>query len=393
VLYADIGRGHPFYLDGTCRALTARDDTLALTTQSVFDGTRGVGRWLWVAARMAYHAAGRGGLPALLYSQLRQGRRPDRPGLGDRGLRASLHRYARNTDQAAYPVLTAHPIIVQALRGYRAIIYQHGEQVVPDEAIIPGAALVLVPSRRAAARFESCYAPEQIIVTGSCLDPLLAPLAAAAYTRRHDALRKRRPLSVGLFSSGAEPRPHVEQLRETAVLLQRRGIACHVLAKQGGRLEQALRPVIVNARRLHRYRSRPELDAATASFWGELDLIVAPPHERSNWSLAAGLPMLMVNPTIGSFAPLNRQLMLTRGVALDLSELPRGLRHHQLQPPGTLGELQRPLANMAATGWRPRRMDGFNRSAEAILDYLAHPTMAQTAAQAAADPAAGTLDD
>jgi hypothetical protein len=73
--------------------------------------------------------------------------------------------------------------------------------------------------------------------------------------------------------------------------------------------------------------------------------------------------------------------------------LPRGLRHHQLQPPGTLGELQRPLANMAATGWRPRRMDGFNRSADAILDYLAHPTMAQTAAQAAADPAAGTLDD
>ncbi len=374
VLYADIGRGHPFYLDGTCTALAATAPAVELTTHSVFDATSGMGRWLWIAARGVYHAAGRGGSAAHLYSRLRQSRRPERRHLADRLLQLSLHRFAGRDDDAQRPVLTAHPILVQALSGRRPIIYQHGEHVVPDEAIVPGATLVLVPSPEAAARFERCYAPSQIIVTGSCLDPLLVPQATAAYTRRHGALRHQRPLCAGLFSSGAEPRPHVAQLRDAAVILQRRGISCHALAREGGRLARALQPVMVNAQRLHRYTTRQSLDTATASFWGELDLIVAPPHERSNWSVAAGLPMLMLAPTIGSFAPLNRQQLLATGVALDLTELSCRLRSNQrLLPPGTLGALQRPLTNMAATGWHPRQLDGFQRSAEAIQDYLGSP--------------------
>jgi hypothetical protein len=370
VLYANIGRGHPFYLDGTCEALARAQAPVELAIHSVFDTTWGPGRWLWLAARGAYHAAGRGGGAAQFYSRLRQARHPERRTLADLLLRRSLHRYACQDDGAKRPVLTAHPIIVQALRGHRPIIYQHGEHVVPDEAIVPGAELVLVPTQQVAARFQSCYQPEQIVVTGSCLDPKLVPIAAKAYAQRRARLLGNQPLTVGLFSSGAEPEPHVAQLRRSAMALQRRGISCHALAVRGGRLERALGPVMTNARQLHRYGNRRDINVATEAFWGELDLIVAPPHERSNWALAAGLPMLMVSPTIGSFAPLNRQLLLESGTGLDLGELQRGLSHRQLQPLGTLGELQQPLAAMSATGWQPRALDGFSRSAAAICDYL-----------------------
>jgi len=111
------------------------------------------------------------------------------------------------------------------------------------------------------------------------------------------------------------------------------------------------------------YNSRRELDALTAKLFPLLDYCIAPPHERSNWAVGLGLPMLVLMPTIGPFAPLNLDLLQASGVVriLDdetiLSGPARLLR--QLREDGL-------LLRMAQAGWGKYPINGFSR----IADFL-----------------------
>jgi hypothetical protein len=113
------------------------------------------------------------------------------------------------------------------------------------------------------------------------------------------------------------------------------------------------------------YASRRELNHFTAQLFAHFDYFVAPPHERTNWALGLGLPMLMPGPDIGSYAPLNRRTLLEAGVARELPKDPT-----RVSEAGSLARLLTPgaLTRMAEAGWERYPIDGFDRIAGWVVD-------------------------
>jgi hypothetical protein len=66
------------------------------------------------------------------------------------------------------------------------------------------------------------------------------------------------------------------------------------------------------------FDSRAELQRLTVSLFSDFDYFVSPAHERTQWAIGLGLPMFVIGPDIGPFAPLNRRLLLEHGVAEQL---------------------------------------------------------------------------
>jgi hypothetical protein len=96
----------------------------------------------------------------------------------------------------------------------------------------------------------------------------------------------------------------------------------------------------------------------------EVDFFVGPPHERTNWAIGLGLPMFVLTPCIGPFAPLNLQLLERSGTALVLRSIGEasalGDTVIELRDSGE-------LSRMAERGWGKYRIDGF----EQIARFLA----------------------
>jgi len=87
---------------------------------------------------------------------------------------------------------------------------------------------------------------------------------------------------------------------------------------------------------------------------------VAPPHERSNWALGLGLPLFMLGPDRGSFAPLNRTLLLEAEVAKPIESGSGSAFNQLLSRCRQSGDLE----TMARAGWQHYPIDGFARIAE-----------------------------
>ncbi|MCH9024096.1 MAG: hypothetical protein IH931_02070, partial [candidate division Zixibacteria bacterium] len=98
-------------------------------------------------------------------------------------------------------------------------------------------------------------------------------------------------------------------------------------------------------------------------FFEELDFFVAPSHERTNWALGLGLPMFILEPAIGPFSPLNREILLESGVAESLNSAEDSKRFGN-----KLKELRksRKLQQMSESGWGKQSITGF----QAITDFL-----------------------
>ncbi|MCA9705637.1 MAG: hypothetical protein KDK70_07310 [Myxococcales bacterium] len=371
LLCTEIGRGHPFYLEGLIAALrTAGRDDLTARRSNVFDASRGLARAAWRAVRATYLLAGRGGLVAAAYGRARGGLRYDEPSPALALLGRDLRRWAGREGI----VVVDHPLLVGALQPRRDVWYVHGEVVVPPEAIVRSAAAILVPWASTAQSFvDGGVARDRLVITGLCVDPLLARRAQAARARRRARLEGTAPLTVAVFSSGAEPMHHVRALSAAAVALTRAGHRVLVFARQGGRLQRA-----VTARaaggigpRLVSFSDRDQLDRRTAAHFDRLDLTIGPPHERTSWALALGLPMLVVGPDVGTFAPLNRAVLTEAGVARALE----AVASDPSQLAGRLDALRRDgaLTRMLDHGTGPR-FDGFRRAAEALVAAAASRT-------------------
>ncbi|MEM9459673.1 MAG: hypothetical protein AAGF11_36180 [Myxococcota bacterium] len=366
-LCAEIGRGHPFYLDGLIYALREAGRAELIARRSdVFTLSRGRAHAAWQAVRALYHVAARGGLVAATYRRMRDRVRYDEPSRLLDLLGRDLRRWAGREGI----VVVDHPLLVGALGDREDVWYMHGELVAPPEAIVHSAAGIFVPDQRTAQIFVGGgVAPERLAVTGPCVDPLLVPMAEAARRRRRKRLRSTAPLTVAVFSSGAEPSAHVQALSAAAAVLARTGHRVVVFARRGGRLERrvsagaatSLDPVVIP------FSGRDELDRQTAAHFEALDLVIGPPHERSSWAFALGLPLLIVGPDVGTFAPLNRERLTTAGVAValeamaeDPARLPTALL--QLRRSGRLGQ-------MLERGTGPRT-DGFRRAAAALVEVV-----------------------
>jgi hypothetical protein len=283
------------------------------------------------------------------------------------------------------PLVVAHPLLVGILRGRQDLLYQHGELVVPNEAGVIGARYVFVPTEEAATLFRQIgYADEQMVVTGLCIEPGLVAQAMAAWEPRQRRLNGNEPL-VGVFiSSGAEPKEHVRQLTAAALSAVRAGGRVIVIARLHGRLERFLTDVFAAASvqltrllpndpvpkatpvgLLALHGNRQQENEQTVRLFLHFDYVVCPPHERTNWALGLGLPMFAVTPAIGSFAPLNLQLLLSSGVAHELGGREAvaafGSRLARHRAEGSL------LA-MARAGWGNQSIDGFSTVARWLAE-------------------------
>jgi len=375
LVYTNIGRGHPFYLDGIRQLLPP--ERLG-TVRDVFDCCHGVSGLLWRTARWLYASGSSRGGNRSLYSRVRARTDYTRAGPAVSLMGTPLRRAVANLEG---PLVVAHPLLVAILRDAPALVYQHGELAAPREAqLVGGHHTVLVPDSAAADVFLRAGLPAaRLVVTGLCVEPGLTALASPAYAARRARLASGGSLTGGFFSSGAEPALHVASLVAAALSLDAHQHPALLVARRGGRYHHHAVAAFGRARRtltvcraeadgavastappqLHLYTTRDELERLTVAVFGRLDYVVAPAHERSHWALGLGLPLFMLDPPIGSFAPLNQARLLQAGVAesLPLREAVAfcarlNARHHS-------GE----LARAADRGWGRQAIDGFARAA------------------------------
>jgi hypothetical protein len=377
VLGSEIGRGHPFYTDGLVRALREEDPRLLTRRSDVFAVSRGMSRAAWNSVRASYRLAGKGGPVAALYHRVRGNVDYDRDSGLLRILGADLRRWAGDDGI----VVVDHPAVVGALGGRPDVWYFHGELVAPPEAIVRKAVRIFVPREEVAGEFVrgGCH-PEQVLVTGICVDPDLVAGAFERAAARRERIAGDGPLALAFFSSGAEPQAHVRALAAGAAAVAASRHRAIVFARRGGALEAAVReaggealaggPALPGAAargiapEIVLFDSREDLDRRTAERFAGIDAVVSPPHERSNWAIALGVPFFLVGPDIGPFAPRNRSLLLRSGVAAEIRD-----EGHAWGLPVLLDELRakRLLLRMAEMG-SARPVDGFRRAARMLRD-------------------------
>ena len=373
VLYTDIGRGHPFYLDGIVESLPAstRGDIT-----NVFAATNGIPRAIWHGGKAAYRFGSSAGGENSAYSRLRKRGSYNTPGPL---LRCAGQPLARRFSNRTGPLIVAHPILVALLREHPQLIYQHGELVVPPECLIQGNHLTLVPTEQVATVFRKAGLDSRnICVTGLCVEPPLASRGASMQAERQRRYAEASSLCGGFFSSWAEPRRHVTLLVAAAISAVRRGGSAFVVAKRGGRFARRLLQTFAmqgltlsidtdrmpdSGALLQTYGDRADLNRSTYRHFTALDYFVSPAHERTNWAVGLGLPMFVVDPSIGTFAPRNRELLISHGVAEALPDSAQseafGLRLDALWKAGT-------LAKRSEAGWGQYPIAGFKTIANRL---------------------------
>lgn len=378
-LYTNVGRGHPSYLDGIVGALRAGADPAPdIQVSDVFEESKGISLTSWRLARWLYRNGSSPGLAHQLYRFLRQNTDYNRPSIMLNIMGRSIRSRFLSDPRR---LVVAHPTLVAMLRGRDNIIYQHGEVITPSEATVSGATTVLVPTPEAAEPFRNAgYKQHQMIITGMCIESALVDQAEECYDNRLRRIQGTAPLTGAFFSSGAEPRHHVEKLVTSAVSVSRSGSRVLIFAALHGTLQsQAMRAFGTSERGivvcrptdpkpdsenvLLVYESRAEEESITASWFSEFDYFVAPSHERTNWALGLGLPMFIVRPAIGPYAPLNDRRLTQSGVAVPLETRADTTGFAEAL---ALLRSEGRIATMARAGWKPDDISGF-RTAAAFL--------------------------
>jgi len=371
----EIGRGHPHYLDGLADQLSRKYPDIMCYKTDVFAASGGLPRLAWGLVRNLYIWGSKGGIISSLYGSLRrvgQSRQSFSGLLGilGRDVEKRLTRFSGH-------VVVSHPLLAAILSARFRVIYQHGELVVPAEAIVSGCQGILVPLPETAERFIKGGIPaSQIMVTGLCVESALLPTASADYSRRIDRLQADMRLTVALFSSGACPPPHLKKIVLMTVALVAGGHRPIIFTGHSENLAGWFSKKLRQAGVKHddsptsgapaivvRSESRDHENRRVAYLSNEIDLFAAPAHERTNWALGLGIPQLILAPHVGSYAPLNAYLALSRNVAIEVtSELDaRGICT-------TLDSLRRggELARMAARGFGRISLEGFAAGADHI---------------------------
>jgi hypothetical protein len=111
------------------------------------------------------------------------------------------------------------------------------------------------------------------------------------------------------------------------------------------------------------YQSREQLEQRTQPLFEYIDYVVSPAHERTNWALGLNLPMYVVTPNIGPFAPRNHALLLRHEAC------------HTIEDLNTAGQFSDLLSRhrdrglLSAMTERPQRYhntEGFSHAARAL---------------------------
>lgn len=380
-LYVNIGRGHPFYLDGINDALIRQGKVgVVRSTEDALEVSRGLSGQAWKLVHWLYRHGASPGPVSRLYGLLRSSNDYNRDTLGLSMLGRSLRKQFLDRPQ---PLVVSHPILVGLFRNRPQLYYQHGELVAPPESMVSGAELVFVPTDEVAEKFlAGGYNQSAVYVSGLCIEPALVKQASDAFSLRKTRLASSEPLTGAFYSSGAEPALHVEAIVNGALSLSRGETRAIIFAEEGRKLSSRLQRAFAQAEiplgrisaadsipaelprlLLVEYRSRREEAVLTARLFPSFDFFVAPAHERSHWAAGLGLPMFILEPCIGPFAPLNRELLLRHKVAFDLTS-----HEHVISLSERVNSLwhRGELAHMAENGWGKYRIDGFAQIADLL---------------------------
>ncbi len=376
VVSSEIGRGHPSYLDSVMLALsrlTSGQSDQTAKRLTVAGLSSGVSSLAWKAVRAAYYFGGLGGPATWLYNRLRSpDTRPSRLQLSILG--SGLRR--RFTGYEGI-VMVDHPLLAHILAGVCRVAYVHGEIAAPCFCAVPSVWRTFVPLESTAARLAAWgMRREALGVCGLFIEPQLVEQAEPAYAARIQRLDPSSDtrLTVGFFTSGAHPRPHLRHIILAAASVARvghnaivfwglgwlRAAKAQLLLQRLALPDGSVRPVWA--------RTRQDETTRTAELFPQLDVLVAAAHERTNWAVGLGLPMFALLPHIGPFARENFEFAQQQGVCLPLVSADDAAALGS-----SLGALRRygRLAEMARAGWRRYPITGAERAARSLLESIA----------------------
>ena len=364
---SEIGRGHPSYLDSVLVVLSRLCSEPAVECHSIPELCTGASGLAWSMARAAYRFGGRGGLSTALYNRIRPPHaRPSRLQLATLG-RSLRERFAGYEGIC----LVDHPLLAHILAPVCRVAYVHGEIAAPAVSAVPGAWRTYVPLPATSLKLQAFgVKPAALCVTGLLIEPDLVAAAEASYQARLPRLESDRPLIVGLFLSGARPRPHLARLLACVRSLARSGHKSVVFPGAGEsgagemRSELVRRGVPDDAFHVVMARRRNDESRRAGELLPSLDVIAAAAHERTNWALGLGLPMFALLPHIGPFAHENFELAERAGVCLPLASSADAAALGS-----TLDALRRDggLAEMARNGWGRLPIGGAATAARDLL--------------------------
>jgi hypothetical protein len=365
VLYLEIGRGHPFYLDGIIDAL-GKDgvNETAFQIRDLFSLSRGISLAGWKAVRRLYRFGARGGFISAFYNSFRKRQKIERGDLSISILGRDIQKYFSKHNM---PIIVSHPMLVPILADIAPVYYQHGELACPEEAAVISAEKIFVPTEWTADCLFNFGVPrEKIIVTGLCIEDNLIKQAETCFLARRQRYQSNIPLTAAFYSSGAEPPHHVRAIIAAAQSLSKSGYKSIIFCRREGRLAACSHRIKGAVQYISsspndkiiivEFANREEESDLTAKLFPQFDILIAPAHERSNWAAGLGLPIFVLGPDIGTFAPINHWFLLEQGVAFDLHN------SQQADELGTVLDKLRQsgdLSNAAQRGFGRYRTDGF----------------------------------
>jgi hypothetical protein len=339
-VYIDIGRGHPNYLDSVLRYLQRNhpNESKRVRTTSVFAVSHGMSLFGWNCVRRLYKFGARGGVVSRVYSRFRS--RQSRYGFDStivRILRRDLERYLDGYDGIC---LVAHPLAANMLKERHRVFYVHGEIAAPRESAVADVERIYVPLPSTRRRMlQAGVRSESLMETGLVLEPELCVDLRNTIRKRLERIEHPDvPLTAGFFISGSYPKRHVELMTTGAESLHAAGFRIRMFWGCDNREVEKLLSIVTRfdeAAFLHSSAgakpegretvvvagdSRSDETVRSADYFPELDVFCAAPHEWTNWAVGAGLPMIAITPTIGTYAPENLAFVMKSGSGIALSE-------------------------------------------------------------------------
>lgn len=369
---SEIGHGHPAYLDAVLAAL----DCIApgsLPNErrfSVLDLCTGVSARAWRTARSLYYLGARGGVLSSLYNRVR------RPVSVPSALQLDLlgSDLRRHFDRFTGVCIVDHPLLARILAPVCRVAYVHGELSAPRVAAVPGAWRIFVPLPSTHQRLLAAGAETSaVFVTGLIFHPMLTAVAEPAFLYRCGRLQSDAPLTVGFFTSGAYPKPHMEKLLAAVVSVTRAGHRAIIFWGTGwlraAKAQAALRKHAVpdDAVQMVWARDRQAETTKVAELLPGLDVMVAAAHERTTWALGLGLPMFALFPHIGPFAQENYTIAREHGVIESIGDYGAALNLAD-----SIGRLRASgrLVAMARAGWGRYSITGAETAAQELLTAI-----------------------
>jgi hypothetical protein len=349
----------------------------------VFELSDGISLSAWNLINWFYSNSSPDSLIGKIYKQFRKNQNYNNESLILNILGKKIQEQYNNKDGN---ILVGHPILVPILSKNSHLFYQHGELVTPPESVVKGIQKIFVPTEEAVKPFiDFGYSINDIIITGLCIEPSLVRQVDDAFNARLQRYQSNDVLTGAFYSSGAEPQIHIEILTNMISSIEYSENKMIIFAKREGRFNKRLEKILSNNKAclfidstdqipyelpkilVVTHKNRREENIFTSTLFAHFDYFVAPSHERSNWAMGLGLPMFIINPPIGPYAPMNKELLMSSGVAISIED-----KNQSKEFANILSKLyiDGNLFRMAHAGYNQRPIKGFEIIVNFFDNYL-----------------------